>query len=87
MNQQRRARRVGGVKGRALLLFRLARQDLRHHVAQALLLVVAIAVATAALTLAFALNGVNSNPFQQTKTATKGPDVVAQRLEITPTPT
>jgi putative ABC transport system permease protein len=66
------------VKGRALLLFRLARQDIRHHFAQALLLVVAIAVATATLTLAFALNGVNTNPYQQTKAATKGPDVVAQ---------
>ena len=28
--------------------------------------------------MAFALNGVNSNPYQQTKAATKGPDVVAQ---------
>ena len=78
MNQPRHARRAGAVKGRALLLFRLARQDIRHHFAQALLLVVAIAVATATLTMAFALNGVNANPFQQTKAATKGPDVVAQ---------
>jgi putative ABC transport system permease protein len=83
MNQPRRARRAGGVKGRALLLFRLARQDIRHHFAQALLLVVAIAVATATLTMAFALNGVNSNPFQQTKAATKGPDVVAQSSPVT----
>jgi putative ABC transport system permease protein len=73
------------MKGRALLLFRLARQDIRHHLAQAVLLVVAIAAVTATLTLAFALNsvnssenGVNANPFQQTKAATKGPDVVAQ---------
>jgi putative ABC transport system permease protein len=80
MNQSRRARRAGGVKGRALLLFRLARQDIRHHFARALLLVVAIAVATATLTLAFALNGVDTNPFQQTKAATKGPDVVAQTI-------
>jgi ABC-type antimicrobial peptide transport system permease subunit len=85
MNQPRRARRAGAVKGRALLLFRLARQDIRHHVAQAVLLIVAIAAATAVLSLAFALNGVNSamngvnsNPYQQTKAATKGPDVVAQ---------
>ena len=78
MNQPRHARRAGGVKGRALLLFRLARQDIRHHFAQALLLVVAIAVATATLAMAFTLNGVNSNPYQQTKAATKGPDVVAQ---------
>src|SRR5580692_6565163 len=79
MNQPRRARRAGRVRGRALLLFRLARQDIRHHVAQAVLLVVAIAAATAVLSLAFALNGVNSNPYQQTMAATKGPDVVAQR--------
>jgi putative ABC transport system permease protein len=67
-----------GIRGRALLLFRLARQDLRHHAAQAVLTVVAIAVATATLTLAFALNGVNADPYQQTMAATKGPDVVAQ---------
>jgi putative ABC transport system permease protein len=78
MSQPRRARRAGGVTGRALLLFRLAWQDIRHHLAQAALLTVAIAAATAVLTLAFALNGVNSNPFQQTMAATKGPDVVAQ---------
>jgi ABC-type antimicrobial peptide transport system permease subunit len=78
MNQPRPSRRAGAVKGRALLLFRLARQDIRHHLAQAVLLVVAIAVATATLTMAFALNGVSANPYQQTKAATKGPDVVAQ---------
>jgi putative ABC transport system permease protein len=78
MNQPRRARRAGGARGRALLLFRLARQDIRHHFAQAVLLVVAIAAATAVLSLAFALNGVNTNPYQQTMAATKGPDVVAQ---------
>jgi len=78
MNQPRRAGRAGAVKGRALLILRLARQDIRHHLAQAILLVVAIAVATATLTMAFALNGVNANPYQQTRAATKGPDVVAQ---------
>jgi putative ABC transport system permease protein len=78
MSQPRRARRAGRVRGRVLLLFRLARQDIRHHFAQAVLLVVAIAAVTTVLTLAFALNGVNNNPYQQTKAATKGPDVVAQ---------
>jgi ABC-type antimicrobial peptide transport system permease subunit len=66
------------VRGRALLLTRLAARDLRHHAAQAVLLVVAIAAATAVLTLASALNGVGSNPYQQTMAATNGPDVVAQ---------
>lgn len=78
MSQPRRERRAGGMTGRALLLFRLARQDIRHHVAQAVLLVVAIAAATAVLSLAFALTGVSAHPYQQTKAATKGPDVVAQ---------
>ena len=73
------------MRGRALLLFRLARQDIRHHVAQAVLFVVAIAAATAVLSLAFALNGVNTNPYQQTMAATNGPDVVAQSGD-TPTP-
>jgi putative ABC transport system permease protein len=73
------------MKGRALLVFRLARQDIRRHAAQAVLLVVAIAAVTTVLTLAFALNGVNnaenavnSNPYQQTMAVTKGPDVLAQ---------
>lgn len=85
MKQPPHARRADAVTGRALLLFRLARQNIRHHLAQAVLLVAAIAAATAVLSLAFALNGVNSamngvnsNPYQQTKAATKGPDVVAQ---------
>jgi len=78
MSQRRRTRRGGGVRGRVVLLFRLARQDIRHHLAQAVLLVVAIAAATAVLSLAFALNGVITNPYQQTMAATKGPDVVAQ---------
>jgi hypothetical protein len=30
------------------------------------------------ISLAFALNGVNTDPYQQTMAATKGPDVVAQ---------
>ena len=77
-NVRSKPRRAGRVRGRVLLLFRLARQDIRHHFAQAVLLVVAIAAATAVLSLAFALNGVNTNPYQQTMAATKGPDVVAQ---------
>jgi putative ABC transport system permease protein len=76
MNQRRRAGRRG-VRGRALLLWRLAVSDLRHHVAQAVLLLVAIAAAATVLTLAFALSGVTSHPYQLTRAATKGPDVVA----------
>ena len=45
-----RARRRG-VRGRALLLFRLARQDIRHHLVQALLLVIAIGVSAGSVVL------------------------------------
>ncbi len=63
--------------GRAFLVYRLAVRDLRHHAAQAVLLVVAIAAATATLTMALSMNGVTSPPYSATKTATDGPDVVA----------
>ena len=63
--------------GRAFLVCRLAARDVRHHLAQAVLLVVAIAAATATLTMGLALNGVTSRPYQQTRAATKGPDLVA----------
>jgi putative ABC transport system permease protein len=63
--------------GRFVLFCRLAARDVRQHLAQALLLVVAIAVASAALTMALALNGVTNNPYQRTRSATRGPDVVA----------
>ena len=46
--------------GTALLVFRLAARDVRHHLAQAVLLVVAIAAAAATLTMGLAMNGVTS---------------------------
>lgn len=64
--------------GKCLLVCRLAMRDVRHHIAQAVLLVVAIAASTATLTMALALNGVTSQPpYAATRAATKGPDVVA----------
>jgi ABC-type antimicrobial peptide transport system permease subunit len=64
--------------GTALLVFRLAARDVRRHAAQAVLLVVAIAAATATLTMGLALNGVTAqSPYGTTRAATKGPDVVA----------
>ena len=64
--------------GTALLVFRLVTRDVRRHAAQAILLVVAIAAATATLTTGLALNGVTSqSPYMTTRAATKGPDVVA----------
>ncbi|HEY3867866.1 MAG TPA: FtsX-like permease family protein [Actinocrinis sp.] len=62
--------------GRAFLVCRLAARDVRHHLAEAVLLVVAIAAATATLTMALALDGVTSQPYQQTRNATRGPDLV-----------
>lgn len=52
--------------GRLVLVLRLAARDVRHHLAQAALLVVAIAAATATLTMALALSGVTNQPYQQT---------------------
>ena len=43
-----------------------------------MLLLLAITAATATLTLGLALHGVTSQPYQQTRAATNGPDVVAQ---------
>jgi len=63
--------------GRALLVYRLTVRDLRHHAAQAVLLVIAIAAATATLTMALSMNGVTSQPYSATRAATDGPDVVA----------
>ena len=64
--------------GRILLVCRLATRDLRHRPAEGVLLLLAIAAATATLTLGLALHGVTSQPYQQTRAATAGPDVVAQ---------
>ena len=43
-----------------------------------MLLLLAITAATTTLTLGLALHGVTSQPYQQTRAATAGPDVVAQ---------
>lgn len=64
--------------GRIVLISRLAVRDLRHRTGQAVLLLLAITAATAALTLGLALHGVTSQPYQQTRAATSGPDIVAQ---------
>ncbi|MGI8447210.1 MAG: FtsX-like permease family protein, partial [Streptosporangiaceae bacterium] len=69
---------MGRVLGsRIVLTGRLAARDLRHRPAQAILLLLAITAATATLTLGLALHGVTSQPYQRTRAATNGPDVVA----------
>src|SRR5580693_1971193 len=59
------------------LVGRLVGRDLRRRPGPALLLVLAITAATATLTLGLVLHGVTSRPYQQTRAATYGPDVVA----------
>ncbi|HZD02307.1 MAG TPA: hypothetical protein VFA46_19590 [Actinomycetes bacterium] len=63
--------------GRVLLVCRLAARDLRHRRAEAALLLLAIMAATTTLTLGLVLHGVTSQPYQHTRAATAGPDVVA----------
>lgn len=64
--------------GKAVLICRLAARDIRHRRAHAVLMLLAITAATAVLSLALALHGVTARPYQQTRAATHGPDVVAQ---------
>ena len=63
--------------GRFLLVGRLALRDLRRRPAEAVLLLLAILVATTTLTLGLVLHGVSDDPYQTTRDATAGPDVVA----------
>jgi putative ABC transport system permease protein len=71
---------------RLLLIGRLTVRDLRRRAAEAGLLLLAIAAATTTLTLGLALHGVTNQPFQQTRAATAGPDVVATYADIPPMP-
>src|SRR5262245_6261747 len=69
--------------GRVLLICRLAARDLRRRPIEAALLLVAIMGATTTLTLGLVLHGVIDKPYQATREATAGPDVVAS---VSPTP-
>lgn len=64
--------------GRILLICRLGVGDLRQRPASAVLLLLAIATAATTLTLGLALNGTTSHPYDATRAATAGPDVVAE---------
>ena len=63
--------------GRVLLVARLAVRDLRRRPGEAALLLLAIVGTTATLTLGLVLRGLTSDPYQSTREATAGPDVVA----------
>lgn len=70
--------------GRILAVFRLVVRDVRRRPAEAALFLVAITAATATLSLGLALDGVVSGPYQQTRAATAGPDVVAMPRDVGP---
>jgi putative ABC transport system permease protein len=63
--------------GRILLVGRLAVRDLRRRRIEAALLLLAIVAATTTLTLGLVLRDAASDPYQSTREATNGPDVVA----------
>jgi ABC-type lipoprotein release transport system permease subunit len=63
--------------GRLLLVSRLAARDLRRRPGEAALLLLAIMAATTTLTLGLVLHGVTDKPYENTREATAGPDVVA----------
>lgn len=62
---------------RIVLVCRLAWRDLRRRPGEAALLLLAITAATTTLTLGLVLQGVTDVPYQSTRDATAGPDVVA----------
>jgi putative ABC transport system permease protein len=62
---------------RLLVVGRLVARDLRRRPGQAALMLLAITAATATLTLGLVLHGVTSQPYQQTRAATRGPDELA----------
>ncbi len=63
--------------GRILLVGRLAVRDLRRRRIEAALLLLAIMAAATTLTLGLVLRDAASDPYQSTREATNGPDVVA----------
>jgi putative ABC transport system permease protein len=64
--------------GRLLLVARLVARDLRHRPSEAVLLLLTITVAATTLTLGLVLHGVTNDPYQRTRAATAGPDLVAK---------
>jgi putative ABC transport system permease protein len=69
--------------GRLLLVGRLAARDLRRRPAEGLLLLLAIMTATTTLTLGLVLRGMTDAPYESTREATAGPDVVASFARVT----
>ncbi|WP_410820467.1 FtsX-like permease family protein [Micromonospora sp. 050-3] len=64
--------------GRLLLIWRLLIRGLRQHRTENVLLLVAITAATATLTLGLTLNELVTRPYERTRAATAGPDLVVE---------
>jgi putative ABC transport system permease protein len=71
--------------GRIRLITRLVARDLRRRRGEAVLMLITIMAASATLTLGLILHGVISQPYAQTRAATRGPDVVANIFPAGPT--
>ncbi|MEV4382599.1 FtsX-like permease family protein [Streptosporangium sp. NPDC049644] len=63
--------------GPIVLVVRLVLADLRRHKVQAVMLLLAVTVATATMALGLSLRGVSDALYEQTRAVTAGPDVVA----------
>ncbi|MEU8250986.1 FtsX-like permease family protein [Nonomuraea sp. NPDC048916] len=63
--------------GSIVLVVRLVLADVRRHKVQAAMLLLAVTVATATMTLGLSLRGMSDALYEQTRAATAGPDVVA----------
>lgn len=63
--------------GSIVLVVRLVLADVRRHQVQAVMLLLAVTVATATMALGLSLHGVSDELYEQTRAATAGPDVVA----------
>ena len=73
--------------GRLVLIARLAVRDLRHRPVETVLVLLAITAAAATLSLGLVLHGVSVGPsYQQTRAATRGPDVVATDISASQLP-
>ncbi|MEV6039710.1 FtsX-like permease family protein [Nonomuraea sp. NPDC052116] len=75
--------------GSIVLVVRLVLADVRRHRVQAVMLLLAVTVATATMALGLSLRGVSDALYEQTRAATAGPDVVVLSGETGPavTPT
>jgi len=70
--------------GKVLVVARLVVRDLRRRRGEAALMLITIMAASTTLTLGLILHGETSQPYAQTRAATRGPDVVANVFPLGP---